>query len=443
MNYFQIASNHSSFGSSTCITQGSFQNPNILLDVIANAKATKLGVVEITGKMVSGRLLIANNVIISGCVVDGTGESGTGAVCKLLLIPFGNYVFRQAVPQDEWELQQHLDLSSDAVASFLSGPSSIGLSTHTSSVLELSFEPEDCSYTPPNDYVQSLIDAVGVASVLQERSQSSLEITARLPASQEHSADCQKLVEGFTQRQQTTDIDFRVREKRVVEKVESSVQQSKEKRSKHSDLSIYLIGIVFMIGFSIVSLMYSRSDATSTSLASKPIAASIVINSPSTDSKSEEEEPTRYSLPAQGAYNSAPPPAKSNSISQRVTFENSDGNTSAGSEVTRGSQIDDSRVVSFWVQEVKKNPNDPAAREQLAYTLLRVNRPDVSIGQFQALMRLRKVSSEELIRYTNALSLFNHRVFAGRFLRAVLAADPDNAAIREQLAQMELVSNAR
>ncbi len=447
MSYFQIASNHNSFGSSTCITQGSFQNPGSLLSIIASAKATKLGVVDITGKLVSGRLLIADNDTINGCVIDGTGETGTGAVCKLLLLPFGNFVFRQAVPQDEWELQQQLELTSDAVASFLAGPSSIGLASHATAVLDLCFEPEEPPYSPENDYVQSLIDAVGVATVLQEQPDTSLEKTARFPACQEHSRDCQKLVEGVAQRKRTSEVDFRIREKRVVEKIENIEPQPKVARPKQSEILVAMLGFGLFIAFAMVSLSSSMNDLTSNP-SSKPIAATIAFNQESTEQSSNEDveqQPTRYSFPERGAYNSEPPPvAKSNTISHRVTFDKTDNVTAPAGEqthATSGSQVDDTQVVSFWVKEIKKNPNDPAAREQLAYTLLRVDRPEVSIEQFQALMHLRKVGAEELIRYTSALSMYNHKALAAQLLRSVLSTDPNNDAIRAQLAQMEAVSN--
>ncbi|MBX9670576.1 MAG: hypothetical protein K2X93_23440 [Candidatus Obscuribacterales bacterium] len=449
MSYFQIASNHNSFGSSTCITQGSFQSPGSLLSIIASAKATELGVVDITGKLVSGRLLIADNDTISGCVIDGTGETGTGAVCKLLLLPFGNFVFRQAVPQDEWELQQQLELTSDAVASFLAGPSSIGLASHATAALDLCFEPEAPPYSPENDYVQSLIDAVGVATVLQDQPDTSLEKTARFPACQEHSRDCQKLVEGVAQRKLTSEVDFRIREKRVVEKIENIEPQSKVTRPKQSEILVAMLGFGLFIAFAMVSLASSISDLTSntSSSSSKPIAATIAFNHESTEQSSnegEEQQPTRYSFPARAAYNSEPPPvSKSNTISHRVTFDKTDiGTAPAGEQTsaTSGSQVDDTQVVSFWVKEIKKNPNDPAAREQLAYTLLRVDRAEISIEQFQALMHLRNVSAEELIRYTSALSMYNHKALAAQLLRSVLSTDPNNDAVRAQLAQMETVS---
>ncbi len=113
--------------SSTCMVKGSFHKPETVLDAVARSQHTPEGVIEITSRDVSGRIGVSNNNLIIGGVIERTGETGIGAVCKLLLLPFATYNFRHAVPVDQWHLNQELNLHFNEVKRFLIGPSSIGL----------------------------------------------------------------------------------------------------------------------------------------------------------------------------------------------------------------------------------------------------------------------------------------------------------------------------
>lgn len=112
---------------STNVVQGQFYKPETVLDAIAKSQPIENGIIIITGRDISGRLGVQNNSVITDGVMDKTGETGTVAVCKLLLLAQGSYNFRHAVPSDQLNFEQDLNLPFDDVKRFLSGPSSIGL----------------------------------------------------------------------------------------------------------------------------------------------------------------------------------------------------------------------------------------------------------------------------------------------------------------------------
>lgn len=127
MNNCQLALSGLAFTNSNSIVQGNFYKPDTILDTVRMSKPLAAGVIVITAKHASGRIGVANNCVLVGAVVDGSGETGIGAVYKLLLVPHGTFNFRQLLPQEEWHLQQDLNLHVNEVKSSLAGPSSIGL----------------------------------------------------------------------------------------------------------------------------------------------------------------------------------------------------------------------------------------------------------------------------------------------------------------------------
>jgi len=115
---------------------GQFYKPEVVLDNVARSSPTEEGVIVISTRDLTGRIGVHNNSVIIGAVVDSTGETGNAALCKLLLLPYGSYTFRKAIPMDNFHLQQDLNLTFDDVKRFIGGPNSIGLANTAEQVFE-------------------------------------------------------------------------------------------------------------------------------------------------------------------------------------------------------------------------------------------------------------------------------------------------------------------
>ncbi|MBX9669295.1 MAG: hypothetical protein K2X93_16845 [Candidatus Obscuribacterales bacterium] len=124
----RIGSNGYVLGSSHCLLEGCFDRPATILSHVRATLPVKQGVVEITSPKLSGRIGVLGNSSISGAIVDGTGETGIGAVYKLLLVPAGRYLFRFPQKTETWELNQDLSMETSELEQLLVGPSNIGLS---------------------------------------------------------------------------------------------------------------------------------------------------------------------------------------------------------------------------------------------------------------------------------------------------------------------------
>ncbi len=480
----QLAVSGLAFTSSTSIVQGNFYKPDTVLDTIRMSKPTAEGVIAITSKHANGRIAISNNSIIVGAVVDGTGETGIGAVYKLLLVPTGTFLFRQQVPQEQWHLQQDLNLHVHDVKTSLAGPASIGLA-----------RPADVSLTnlPAVTKPEPVVTTTSLVSVapsfdtnVRDLSDDVFEeyIQSRRTfrinnyeqtVSNTFVADCTKLLDSV-EKKTTTEIvrprqsgrttDPNLRALKVVpEQSEKPVAKSMPLAS--AAIVAGIMGFIGIVGFASHSITPTRST-TQTSVnrtanflseaSAKTGAASadtedlrITSNSDNTDSlkatvikqspiftiaNAESEQPTpdhtTFILPGAGPiHNSAP------AVDSTQSSESGTASKDTIDSLLAKSKVVETENMSFWVQAVRTNPNDAIAREHLAYKLLANGQPKVSVQQFQAMMMLRQPSTEEIAKYVDALVLYDQKPLAQQFLTNALTANPSQEGLRQKLASLQ------
>lgn len=478
----QLAVSGLAFTSSTSIVQGNFYKPDTVLDTIRMSKPTVDGVIAITSKHANGRIAISHNSLIVGAVVDGTGETGIGAVYKLLLVPSGTFLFRQQVPQEQWHLQQDLNLHVHDVKTSLAGPSSIGLArpadiSHTN--LPAVTKPEVTttslvSVAPSFDTnVRDLSD-----DVFEEYIQSKRTIRINnyeQTVSNTFVADCTKLLDSV-EKKTTTEIvrprhsgrttDPNLRALKVVpEPSEKPVAKSMPLAS--AAIVAGILGFIGIVGFASHSIAPAKSTTqasvnrtadflseasaktgavsadtedlriTSKSDNTESLRATVVKQSPIfTIANAEAEQPspdhTTFILPGAGPiHNSAP------AVGSTQSSESSTKNNDTLDSLLAKNKVVETENMSFWVQAVRTNPNDAIAREHLAYKLLANGQPKVSVQQFQAMMVLRQPSTEEIAKYVDALVLYDQKPLAQQFLTYAVTANPSQEGLRQKLDSLQ------
>ncbi|MBX9671585.1 MAG: DUF4388 domain-containing protein [Candidatus Obscuribacterales bacterium] len=462
MNYSQLAASGHAFTSSTCIAQGHFQNPDAILDLVASSKPIKDGVLVITGKSIKGRIGVVNNSLVIGGVIDGTGESGVSAIYKLLLLPHGRFVFRQAVPQDYWELKQEVNQGFDELKSFLAGPSSIGLSQPAdvapiSTDQRISQQILDSPFMKTStDNVQSMIDVIGVQNAIDEITHNSQTVSGPNMRfnSGEYTRDCGQLLQEVSGKHHLTkELDLLARKKEKKQELiipaETPVKQDKNSLRY---VALFLAAAVVVVcvastgGVSKDSALATRTVDAQVATA-KSAAALLAVAQGKGASEPTPAKPTaHYILPSQSAINQvAPSGTTSAATTKRDHYFLSSHTIDSGDDKVnqvKDSKEADSKSILFWAQAVRKDPNAPGPREHLAYALLMEGDRDISVQQFEALMVLRRLSPDEIIRYVDALLEHKETNLAKQVIAKAIVADPNQAALNAKLAALDSSSDS-
>ncbi|MDZ4836754.1 MAG: hypothetical protein SGJ27_23485 [Candidatus Melainabacteria bacterium] len=506
MNNCKLASSGLAFTNSNSIVQGNFYKPDTVLDTIRMSKPTADGVIVITGKHASGRIGVSSNCLIVGAIVDGSGETGIGAVYKLLLVPYGTFNFRQQLPQEQWHIQQDLNLHVHDLKASLAGPASIGLARPAdisltnltaATPVQNTFVPNipnfENSFQHTNVWISNhsksndeTLVASGTSIILnalapdaekeeifEEYVQSRRIIRIKnyeQSVSNTFVADCDKLLDAVDKKQtveivkarsgRTTDPNLRALN--VVP--EPTTKSTTFKPLVSAVIIAGVMGLIALVGFvshsqsstsNTVTTIDSTADfmatvnaksanaaaakedlrITSNSDTSPDLSATVIKQSPIfsiANSNSEQPSPdhTTFILPGAGPINSSAPAADNSQPTKTAT------DATLNSLLAKNVVVE-SENLSFWVQAVRKNPNDAIAREHLAYKLLAHGQPKVSVQQFQALMVLRQPGTEEISKYADALVLYDQKPLAQQFLTYAMSADPSKVELRQKLAAIQ------
>jgi hypothetical protein len=500
----QLAVSGLAFTSSTSIVQGNFNKPDTILDTVRMSRPTANGIIVITAKHVSGRIGVSNNCLIVGAIVDGTGETGMGAVYKLLLVPFGTFNFRQEVPQEQWHIQQDLNLHIHEVKTSLAGPSSIGLARPADvSLTKLPALPQvnvPESKTPLQNvqdlnvkvanYTRSADSALATGNtniinnsiassnqgeeIFEEYVQSRRTIQINnyeQTISSTFVADCNKLLDSVEKKQSETKEMVRPRRTTLTDlQTLKNVPEPTPKKSNSTHVSLVAaaaiaaaLGCMAVAGlvnstapnpssstmdstadFMTAASAHTYSSTTSTSTAEADsdslkdeTTTSANMKTPIftiANSQSQPASPnhTTYILPGAGPINSSPPPVEPSTAEE----SDSKNGTTLDSLLEKSKNVDTKNLM-FWVQSVKRNPNDAVAREHLAYQLLAHNQAKVAVQQFQAMMILRNPDTQEIIKFADALVFYDEKRLAQQFLTNIAAADPSKTEVLQKLALLK------
>lgn len=415
MNCSQLASSGYAFTGSHCVAQGNFQSPETILDAVLTARSVRDGVIAISGQGVTGRIAVINNTVISGGIVNGTGESGISAVYKLLLVPRGSFVFRQALPQDQWQLQQELGLNAIEVKELLAGPSSIGLAEPTSQRAQVSHVDETSA---SDDLMARYAD-----------DSRTLTMYSRLRLARTYNDDCSKLVsDTISQTCELSGVFKRPIRAELKPQYALPKRVQKKRKDSHSIGSVLaLIVVASFAAFVVLPMgLWKNAANTATAAASTEGSGEVIIEKPiEAPVETPKRKSASFMLPHRGSQHSAAP--------ANTTARPSDSETARSDK----DKIVDSKKVSFWAQTVRTNPNDPVAREQLAYALLSSGDATVSVQQFQAMMVLRTVQAEEIERFVDALLVYDQPEVAKQFLQSVISGYPSQQSLSRKLARLE------
>ncbi|MBX9669252.1 MAG: hypothetical protein K2X93_16625 [Candidatus Obscuribacterales bacterium] len=448
-------------GDSTCVTSGSFHQPSTALDAVSRSQPIEHGVLVIKGKNVSGRIGIDNNTIITGAAVDGTGETGTHAVCKLLLLPFANYSFRHAIHQDVRDLSQEIAMKFDEIKSFLSGPSSIGLATPSQTTLENLKAQSQSGFNwestrlkgnwennsiPPEEWGDTMLRSASKGAPGEEKFDCETGTYDR---------DCTELISKIEKKNTVTLSTLHYKHsptKSTVELVAGPLPFRKEKREPIKPVYI-LVGaaVVFILGAVLSVDTWIRQSANDAVIAAEPM----MEGAPHAYAQGGEPAPEQPEVSSTAPYalpGSPPPASPPPNPTPAAAPEETAAETEATEEPVAVEQPQPARrhqayggpaapqvgqsEVTRWTEAVRKHPADAEARRQLAQAYLLGGDTNSSIEQFHAVMRLRGVDASEIIAYADNLMAFGSKDVARQFLSNILRADPGNSAIRGRLSEL-------
>lgn len=427
-------------GLNACLASGEFYKPDVVLDNVGRAPMIADGVITITNRDVSGQIGINNNSVIIGGVVEGTGETGITAVCKLLLLSYGSWTFRKANPIEQVHLQQELNLHVNELKTFLSGPASIGLALPTEQALaklqqqssaHSVFGWETTEFRSSYDSTEDVVE--------------SYEQARQQHGSDAYVDDCNRLLEQVDKKR-TEEIHVLNAPRKTQTDMQALVAGPLPSRKKKKAVKIdpiWVIAAATVVFGGVGFTMFSQS-AHSTSMFQEPLMATAEEPAPApVAEKKDEAKPgmAPYALPNSAAVNQTPPPAPAPEpepepepelIAEEVPPMPSGDLAPAAPAPSPGSN----QEVLRWVDSVRRNPRDVNARRELAYAYLIAGDPNMAIEQFYTVMKMQRLDSQDIITFANNLMAFSGRDRAKQFLGDVLRADPSQAAIRERLAAL-------
>ncbi|MGD9683970.1 MAG: hypothetical protein AB7W16_22610 [Candidatus Obscuribacterales bacterium] len=433
-----------SLNNSSCISKGQFYTPRTVLDTVTSSQPVDIGVIEIAGRDVTGRIGVKANSIITGAVVDKTGETGTAAVCRLLLIPYGMYLFRHAVPTDKLYLEQELALTFEDAKKFLTGPSTIGLAVPGRQTLNnLKALTGEESLAQP-DFTWASTSLCNTYPTAEEPGSEMPTSISRTVGSRVTDADlehCQKLVEAAERKKaQTIEIQLQAKQTQTnLEALEKPGRLPKRQEKPHRMIDKHLavvLGAAFLVvvGFAVANEIMIRPHVVGETASTIRQANSTIVQqvAPPPEQK---QQSAPFVFPTSIPRSEPPPPtslptAPAESVVSPVP---PDVSQTPGAPVSVSLGQDE---VNRWTEEVRKNPADPKSRRELAQAYLLGGDCNSAIEQFYAVMKTKKVDAEEIIGFANNLMVFGSKDIARKFLTDVLRADPQQKEIRARLNEM-------
>lgn len=441
------------------MVKGHFYKPETVLDMVGRAHPVENGVIEITGRDISGRLGIKNNKVVTGGVVDKTGETGTGAICRLLLLPYGMYSYRHAVPADHLYLQQDLNLPFDDAIRFLSGPSSIGLAYPGKQTLNnlkaLTGEPEltgpdfswqstsVCSSYEGEESSEPEVDAGNNDSDSRSDSRSNgAGSNLANSGSDEYINDCKNLVESVDRKRKEI-LEIKIKEASQTQTRLEALNPGPLPKRKENRQSINKVHVAAGVGalvglIGLCVIMESRlPDRLSEAVASAPPVEQVDSDPGYVLASDPVPATAPFVLP------SSPPPAEppastfgaANDTAQASNTQPVPAISSQNTAPPTSNEIGDAEI-NRWLDAVRKDPGDAKARRELAQAYLLKGDTTTSIEQFYSVMKLRKVDATEIIAYANNLMVFGSKDLSRQFLTNILRSDPSQNTIRERLAEI-------
>lgn len=419
------------------MASGSFYKPEVVLDNVARSQAIDDGVIEIKARDVTGRLGISKNSVIIGAVVDGTGETGITAVCKLLLLPYADYMFRRSVPIDQHHLTQDLNLKFDEAKTFLQGPSSIGLSSPSQHVLtnmRPSQNTTDFGWESTNFRSSYVSEAVA-----QHAAEAYGETPDYITASYLH--ECNQLLDAETKKRQE-EIHVLNQPRKTFTDIETLNKPgplpSRKEKGPKINVAWAFMGILILFGlagFSMISkpvqLQTITESVTSTPPPPEQVAQATPENKPPEPAAS---GTAPFSLPSNSPPppdNPTPPPEEETPIVAPPVQPLDQG--AVGVAPAPAANAAGNQEVNRCMEAVRKDPGSAEARRKLAYAYLTVGDSASSIEQFYAVMKVQKVEATDIIQYADNMMVFCGRNAAKQFLSDMLRADPQQTSIRQKL----------
>ncbi len=436
MNHCQVAMTGIPFGNH-CLAQGNFTNPGTIIDAIRAASPIEQGVLMISGPSISGRIGILNNKMIVGGIVDGSAEAGIEAVYKLLLQSRGDFLFREATLSDQWDLHQKLYIEASDIKDSLVGAATIGLAKPT---VEQSIPSKKEHHDDDDNYPRKKRTVGGISEKPPIIHGIGREVES---VNSMFSNGCGSLIDDLIKKQDYTTPIARRRPKRTTESQTLEIVRPKIKKKEQNSyvsprVTLILVTCIFT-SISLASFMITGGSSSAATPSQKTDVSSIYTRTTADKPHSSEskKEAAPFKLPGGPRTVSAPPRRLSPSTGSEVLDGPRTELDTAKVEKTEENNSMDSRDLGLWVQAVRKNPNDPAAREHLAYALLSNNKPDLSVQQFQTALQLKKSSLSEVDNYVDALLVYKHDKLAIHFLQYAMSQDPSLNVLRGKLTSLE------
>lgn len=442
---------------------GEFYKPEVVLDNVARSSKTEEGVIVISTRDLTGRIGVQNNSLIIGAVVDSTGETGNAALCKLLLLPYGSYTFRKAIPMDNFHLQQDLNLTFEDVKRFIGGHNSIGLANTAEQVLK-NFRPGQNAHkantVPTGDFDWETTgfrtkfdDIVGDADYEPIAQPIDREIY------ESYMSDCNLILEAIKEKR-TEEIEmFHVLSepsKRAQEEalLKPGPLPTRKKKTVLKIEPMWIVAAACVVlgfgGFTMFSqnAMIMRNDAAQTAATEAP-ADQVVASAqepakptPSASGTAPYAFPNQSTSPPPNPAPAEPPPdtsSDSSSEDDAASLGPAPAPVSAGSAnlapAPAASAAGNDEVMRYS-DAVRKNPGDIGARRSLAYAYLVAGNAPASLEQFYTVMKVQKVDSSEIIEYADNMMAFCGRSAAKQFLTDMVRIDPNSTVLRQKLQSM-------
>lgn len=420
---------------STYVVEGEFYKPDTIFEVIAGSRVIEEGIIEIMGPKLGGYLAIKNNSIITDAVVEETRETGTAAVCRLLLMPHGIFSFRKANPTDKPNYEQGLSLSFDEAKKFLAGPSSIGLGFPGRNTLHnLKALTGENKLTDP-DY-----QGDGLEESAEEMEYIGPEVVSEF----EDRDDYRQLVDAVSEkRRETMEVIRQERQdKQTMEALKKPGPLPSRKEEFKVDQKLIAAGVVTFFGVlfasAVVNVIHNPHKVEHVTKAMEKVAnAPAEATAPAPKKVPQGRAP--YVLPS-----STPNPTPPANPRRKVARGRSSPVEESQVQMPRASQTVGPPVVaslgndeiSRWSQEIRKNPKNVFARRELSQAYLLKGDTNGSIKEFYQVMKLKNLSSQEIINYANNLTVYGSPEVARQFLRQILRSDPSRKAIRDRLTEI-------
>jgi hypothetical protein len=446
---------------------GEFYKPEVVLDNVARSSKTEEGVIVISTRDLTGRIGVQNNSLIIGAVVDSTGETGNAALCKLLLLPYGSYTFRKAIPMDSFHLQQDLNLTFEDVKRFIGGRNSIGLANTAEQVLK-NFRPGQNAHkantVPTGDFdwettgfrtkFDDIVGDVEYEPIAQPIDREIYE---------SYMNDCNLILEAIKEKR-TEEIEMlhvlSEPSKRAQEEalLKPGPLPTRKKKSTIKIEPMWVVAAACVVlgfgGFTMFSqnAMIMRNDAAQTAAAPEPAPAP-ADQAGGGAQETAKATPTAagtapYAFPAQSTSpppNPAPPEQPVDSTADSSAEDDASSLAPAPTPVLAGSPnlapapaasaAGNDEVVRYS-DAVRKNPGDISARRSLAYAYLVAGNAPASLEQFYTVMKVQKVDSSEIIEYADNMMAFCGRAAAKQFLTDMVRIDPNSTVLRQKLQSM-------